>query len=317
MLNLVKNEWMKIMSKKGTYVLIAMMFVLLLAITGISRYVSTLDFGMDETPTTWQQNEQEKIESFRLQIAEHTDDAEWKAYLEDELLMSEYRLQHDLPAYESNSFQSNVMTQMRVVSSIVLLLIVIVASGIVASEFSDGTIKMLMTRPMSRSKILTSKLITIITFGMFLFAIGIALSFVLSFLFFPSGEGQELRVAAGEVVKVSLLGKSLQLVLYSLGSIIITTLFAFMISTVFRSNSLAIGLALFINFTGSIVVVLLQRFEIAKYIVFTHMDLTMYLNHQPVIDGITLPFSIAVLAVYSLIFVGLSYWVFTKRDIAT
>ena len=54
----------------------------------------------------------------------------------------------------------------------VLLLTVIVAAGIVASEFSQGTIKMLLTRPVKRWKILLSKFLTVNLFGMFLMVIG-------------------------------------------------------------------------------------------------------------------------------------------------
>ena len=51
--------------------------------------------------------------------------------------------------------------------------------------------------------------------------------------------------------------------------------FAFMLGTVFRSSSLAIGVSIFLMFVGVQLVFLLQRFEIVKYYLFTHTDLTI------------------------------------------
>ncbi|UZN01022.1 ABC transporter permease [Lysinibacillus sp. MHQ-1] len=51
--------------------------------------------------------------------------------------------------------------------TLVTLFTVITAASIVSSEFSTGTIKMLLTRPMSRAKVLTSKLLTTFLFGLF------------------------------------------------------------------------------------------------------------------------------------------------------
>ena len=41
------------------------------------------------------------------------------------------------------------------IMSLVILLMIIASAGIVASEFSQGTIKMLLSRPVKRWKILT------------------------------------------------------------------------------------------------------------------------------------------------------------------
>ena len=78
------------------------------------------------------------------------------------------------------------------VGGTVLLLTVIVAAGIVASEFSQGTIKMLLTRPVKRWKILLSKFLTVNVFGMFLMVIGYAVYVLLALLLFKSGAGESI-----------------------------------------------------------------------------------------------------------------------------
>lgn len=60
--------------------------------------------------------------------------------------------------------------------SIVSLMTIIIAAGIVANEFRWGTIKLLLIRPISRSKILLSKYIAVLLFALIslLFVFGFA-----------------------------------------------------------------------------------------------------------------------------------------------
>ncbi|MFS0689500.1 ABC transporter permease [Sporosarcina sp. 179-K 8C2 HS] len=190
----------------------------------------------------------------------------------------------------------------------VLLLTVIVAAGIVASEFSQGTIKMLLTRPVKRWKILLSKFLTVNLFGMFLMLIGYVVYILLALLLFKSGAGEGMS-------SWSVWSKSLYMLLLSFGSVFVTATFAFTIGSVFRSSSLAIGLSLFIYFTGSTISALLSQYEIAKYLLFTHMDLTQFETGMMLIPDLTMPFSFAVLAVYIVAFLGISFTTFVKRDV--
>ena len=187
----------------------------------------------------------------------------------------------------------------------VLLLTVIVAAGIVASEFSQGTIKMLLTRPVKRWKILLSKFLTVNLFGIILMLIGYVVYILLAMLLFESGAD----------LNWSVWSHSLYMLLLSFGNVFVTATFAFTIGSVFRSSSLAIGLSLFIYFTGSTISALLSRYEVAKYLLFTHMDLTQFETGLMLVEDLTMPFSLAVLAVYIAIFLIISYTTFVKRDV--
>lgn len=59
-----------------------------------------------------------------------------------------------------------------------------------------------------------------------------------------------------------------------------------------------------------------ERFEWAQYLIFTHMDLRGYLLSDTGPGGATIGFSIAVLAVYYIIIMAISWIVFRKRDVA-
>jgi len=93
--------------------------------------------------------------------------------------------------------------------------------------------------------------------------------------------------------------------------------FAFMISTVFRSSALAIGLAIFLMMAGNQIIFAFAEYPWAKYILFANTDLQQYANGNVLIEGMTLGFSISVLIGYYAIFIGLSWLIFIKRDVAS
>ncbi|WP_159882827.1 ABC transporter permease [Paenibacillus puerhi] len=188
---------------------------------------------------------------------------------------------------------------------------VIIAGDIVASEFSWGTIKLLLIRPASRSKVLASKLIAALLFMICLLAIHFIFSYFTGLILF--GAGAPL-IPGGEsfagIVRVYLLDTV---------SIVMTVLLAFMISAAFRSSSLAIGLSIFLLLTKDGVVMVLARlkYEWVKYFVFANTDLTPYLTGgKPPIEGMTLGFSVTVLVAYAVLFYVVSWLLFTKRDVA-
>ncbi|WP_249661959.1 ABC transporter permease, partial [Lysinibacillus fusiformis] len=71
--------------------------------------------------------------------------------------------------------------------TLVTLFTVITAASIVSSEFSTGTIKMLLTRPMSRAKVFTSKLLSTFLFGLFLYAVNVVVSALVGVRLFGMG----------------------------------------------------------------------------------------------------------------------------------
>lgn len=287
-----------------------LLVVLVAGMLGLTKWVASSEGTED-----WRSAVQEELAGVQELAQDPTLTAGEKEQLMGEEKVLEYRLAHDIAPIDSNSREGIIMDSAGI-GSIAVLFTVIVAAGIVASEFSQGTIKMLLSRPVKRWKVLTSKYVAVVAFGILLMFIGFAISIIGAYILFPSGGGQELVWNGQEVVTASIWGKGLYLLLLSFANVFIIATFSFMIGSVFRSSSLAIGLSLFIYFMGSTVVVLLSKYEFVKYIVFTHMDLTMYETGYQIVEGITLPFSLAVLAVYLVLFLVISYSTFTRRDVA-
>ncbi len=59
------------------------------------------------------------------------------------------------------------------------------------------------------------------------------------------------------------------------------------------------------------------KYNWAKYILFANTDLSQYTGERkPIIEGMTLGFSVTMLIIYYIVFIGLAWTLFRKRDVA-
>ncbi|WP_123041936.1 ABC transporter permease [Cohnella candidum] len=208
-------------------------------------------------------------------------------------------------------------TASQILFPLITIFTAVKASESVAGEFTWGTIKLLLIRPWSRSSILLSKYISTILFALFFTIIGFVVSLLASMaLFGYSNSATDLSQTMNSPWTYMLEFYGLQFV-----SLIVIVTFGFMMSSAFRSSGLAIGLSIFLLLSGNLLAALFALADKAwvKYVMFLHLDLTSYLNGGtgPIPNQeTTLGFSIAVLAVYVIIFNIVSWSVFVKRDVA-
>lgn len=191
------------------------------------------------------------------------------------------------------------------------IFVVVIASDSVAGEFSWGTIKLLLIRPWSRSQILLSKYLSVFLFGLFSTLILVLSSYVASGILF----GFTLTGESMMGIEMDAMSYVLLYVLCEFIELVIIVSIAFMLSAVFRSNGLAIGVPLFILFTSGLFRALFnpERYEWARYVLFTHLDL----NPQMIAAAdSTLGFSLMILGAYYAIFMATTWIVFIKRDVA-
>ncbi|MHC0038094.1 ABC transporter permease [Pseudoneobacillus sp. C159] len=310
---LIQNENMKIYRRVGTWVMVGL---LLLAI--IATAILNVTFG-SETKSDWKT----EVAANSKQLEQNIENPPHfnKTLIEmqkQQLAINEYRLEHDIAPIESRTLWGFTLESAGIII-LITLFTVIVAAGSVAAEFSWGTIKLLMIRPASRARILLSKYISTILFALLLLAILLVTSMISGgFAYgFDQLDISHLAYKDGKVVEVSIFMHILSV--YGLNSIqlIMMVTFAFMVSSVFRSSSLAIGLAIFLMFMGSQVTFLIaQKFDWAKYILFANTDLTQYIDGVPMVEGMTMTFSIIMLIIYFIGFNLISWVTFHKRDIA-
>lgn len=201
---------------------------------------------------------------------------------------------------------------------LVTIFSVIIAAGSVADEFASGTIKLLLIRPWSRSKILLSKYIANLMFGILLAIVLFVFTILVNLLLFGY-ENVPASEAFGTMYSGTALSYDLQYYGLNIVKLIMTMTLAFMISTIFRSSALAIGISIFLivivnSFTP--LLALLDK-KWVDYVLFIHLDLTQYLDGTPLRSGMGYGFSLLVLAVYYIIFIALTWYIFNRRDVAS
>ncbi|MCL6573062.1 MAG: ABC transporter permease [Bacillus sp. (in: Bacteria)] len=309
MVNLLKNEWMKIFRRPGTYVMIAILIGITLMVGIFSKYQES-DVAVDKN---WEQTLQQENKALNDQMKQT------KMDFKKEITINNYRIEHNIPPREKYHVWSFVKDASQLII-LAGLFTIIVSAGIVASEFNWGTIKLLLIRPINRSKILASKYLTVLLYALLMLAILFVFSTLLGAILFgmPDQAVPYLNYSNGQVTEQNIVVHLM--INYGLSSIdtIMLATMAFMISSVFRNSSLAIGLSIFLLFTGAQFTLLLaMKFSWAKYLLFANTDLSQYFEGIPMLDGMTLSFSIIMLLVYFFIFQFLAFFVFNKRDIAS
>ncbi|WP_462412336.1 ABC transporter permease [Neobacillus sp. Marseille-QA0830] len=315
MVNLLKNEWMKIFRRPGTYVMIALLIVITCVIALFFK--SQEDTNNGAVDANWEQTLKEENSALDRQMNQSQSKLE-RDYFKKQIAINHYRIEHHIPPREKYNVWSFVKDASELIT-LAGLFTIIVAASIVASEFNWGTIKLLLIRPINRMKILLSKYLTVLLYALFMLGILFVFSSILGTVMFgvPNNPQPYLNYYNGQVTEQNIVVHLL--IYYGLNSISMVMLvtMAFMISSVFRNSSLAIGLSLFLLFTGEQVTTLLSfKFGWAKYILFANTDLMQYMEGTPLLEGMTMPFSILMLLIYFGLFLFVSFWVFKKRDVA-
>lgn len=317
MIKLIQNEWIKIMKRPGTIVMIALVILIVGATGAFMKY--NQDKYEKSADQNWKKSLQVETAGYKKELEENGDKKNpAKSYLERNIAINEYRMKHDISPHEKTSVWTFVDTSS---GSIILvgLFTIIVAANIVASEFNWGTIKLLLIRPFSRKKIILSKYITSILFGFVLLFTLFFVSILLGLALFGTGDGNTsyLAYVDGHVEEQSRLIYMAKMYLMSFIETFMLATMAFMISTVFRNNTFAIGLSILLLTIGSIITnIVASYFDWAKFILFANTDLMQYINGTPLVEGMTMTFSIIMLLVYFVIFLALALVVFSKRDVA-
>lgn len=316
MMSLVKNEWMKIFSKVSTYIFIAF---LLLAALG----AAVIDYKLspDETNKDWKQELNADIQEQEKALEAKEISEEEKAAIMEGITYNKQLLADNINP-DLNTNWTYMAEWTTLLTSFVTLFVVIVCSSLISSEFSDGTIKQLLIRPYKRWKILLSKYITSLLFAALLLASLLIFSYLIGIIFFGNGSYSDkiMDPAAFEFSPVVVGEYLVDMIVYWIPGFLVITTIAFMLSTLFKNQALAVGISIFILFASSTLNMVIQSFigkyEWLKFVLFPHLDLRGYISGTiDMFDGATLGFSMGVLGIYYLIFLALTFFFFQKKDI--
>jgi ABC-2 type transport system permease protein len=314
-ISLIRNENMKIYRRPRTWVMFIILISALILATVLMKYFGGSDSAGQ---TDWRQQVQQSIQYTKQDLAEFSKDAP-ASYIklqEERIMELEYALANNINPYEQTLWST--MDELAMVIGLVTVLTIVVAADMIAAEFSWGTIKLLLIRPATRTKILVNKYIATLLFSLVLLIV----MFIASFILGAVTEGLtgisqvDLYVKDGAVHERAMVVKVLQTYGFQIVSLIMYVTLSFMISSAFRSSTMAIAFSLGLMLIGNTIVGLLSGYSWIKYVLFANIDLSQYFIGTPLRPDMTLGFSLMILAAYFIVFHLISWLLFIKRDVA-
>lgn len=325
MINLVHNEMLKIVRRKKL-IYVGFIIAVLVSLFTYAQY-KEIERRIERVGSIdWRTTLQQQIIDTQNRITSSGISDEWKSQLQLRIKQQQYYLDHDINPMEPGA---PTFTRTFVENSITLflpLMVMVIAADLVSSERSAGTVKLLLTRPVKRWKILISKYFALIlSVSVIIFLFGI-LSYLISGLVFGyngwsapimigfTSEAGELNTSAAQMIpQWEYLLMEFSLVWFV--SIIVGTI-TFMLSVLIRSTPVGMGVMLAALISGAILSSMVSSWESAKYLFMINLDLTAYLaGKAPPIEGMTLGFSMLVLLVWGIAGLMVSFFVFIRQDV--
>lgn len=208
-----------------------------------------------------------------------------------------------------------------------VIMVIIMGGGIVATEFSKGTIRLLLIRPVSRWKILLSKLLAILIVGFSIVILGIAILYISTgaVFGFETYKTPLLQTINGSIVHVQYIKLLMPKIFISSSSLVFIASLAFTISTLAKNTALAVGISMVLYLgiapTTDLLVSMNQTWIVNTFLPYINAS---YFRLIPMtekvlseLSGIQMQYTrgaIEILIV-SLILLIVAFVTFTKKDI--
>lgn len=322
---LVQNETLKMLKKKRFLVVILIMAVLIPIFTYAQMKVAESarkQFGT----TDWHVTTQTHITDATNRLSSNRVPEEWKRYLRVEIKKLQYALDKNIDPQSPNAVTFTRDFVKNAIGLFLPLMVAIIAADMVSGEHSTGTIKLLLTRPVRRWKILLSKLITLIFFISLIIMVTAMLAYLISGLVFGYG-GWNMPVLTGfqitgtelTTTNAHIIGQWLYIFMeLGLGwfSCVVVGCLSLMVSVLVRSTAAGMGIMLATIIAGTILANMVSSWESAKYLFMVNLDTVIFLNGTlPPVPGIDLTFSLVILTIWALASLVIAFRVFTTKDI--
>ena len=247
--------------------------------------------------------------------------SEINGYLENANLYK-YDLYNDTEyqntATANYTFQNSIDTYI----AIIVMVVVIVAGVSISEEFNKGTVKLLLVRPYSRTKILISKLIAVFITMLITTVAILLLQFIIGGIVYGFGTYMmnvvQFDFTNNSIVTLNIFAYLGLIFVCKLPIFILIGTLAFALSTLFLNSPLAVALPI-LGYMGSDVINMIAisyKWDWVKYFVTPNWDLSQYLfGGTPMFSGISIEFSITICAIYFVIMLVASIVSFKKRNI--
>ena len=319
---LVENEILKISRQRRFRVVV----LILIALIGLIVFAQARGRDRFLGGKDWRVRTQERMANIQNWLRDGRMPASSQRWARFELGRLKYHLERDI---DPEAISGPLFTRGFATASSYLLLpllAIVFASDIVSAEFQGGTIKILLTRPVGRVRVLASKLVALmlaITLTT-VFAALVAYAFG-GIAYGYAGWGAPILTGfriGGEAfdpagVRSIALWKDTVLVfglawfaMLCVGAIGLLT------SVLLRSTAAAMGSMLAALIAGTILPRLASQWEAQKFLFVTCLPLPDYYSGSPPpIPGLTIGLAAAVLAAWAVAALIAAFAVFARRDV--
>ncbi len=330
MMGLVENECLKILKRKRfRIILIVLAALLCLVVFAQNRQIQNQ--RKDHPERDWRAQVEKRAGDLERQMNQRRGvPQQWKRWMQYESARLRYHLSRNL---DPNVLTGPMFTRAFAgVGSVLLipLLIAVFGADLVSSEFAEGTITLLLTRPVARWKVLASKVAAMILFTTLTLVAAFFLAWGISgFAFGWAGWGAPILTGfrlggASLTAGLDLSGvRSVPLWLDTFAawglawfSALAVGSVTLLLSVVFRSAAAAMGTMMATLVGGTILSRVASDWDGAKWFFVTNLPLPDFYAGLPTpFEGMTLMFSTLVLGAWAFAALVAAFLLFTRRDV--
>ena len=192
----------------------------------------------------------------------------------------------------------------------------IVAAEIVSGEYAKGTFRMYLSRPVSRLKILFSKLVVVLLYTIIMMFFFVFYTLGISCIFLGIGDLAVFHKGLLFLSDGDILWRFFLAYLISCGVMLAISSLCFMISTFSRNSVTPIIITISAVFIGSAISFIpLEIFELVNPYLFTgYIDLFLAAFHDPVPWGL-IKNATFICGLWSSVFIMISFYNFSNKEI--
>jgi ABC-2 type transport system permease protein len=324
-LELVHNETLKLV-RRGRPQLVLTILALFLGITVWAQHRQLENARMEANGADWRVQVESRIESLERGAQQRRVFVAFTRWQRFEAARLRYHLERGI---DPNTITGPLFARgfaVAAASLLLPLLVTVLAADLVTGEVRAGTIKLLLTRPVARWRVLASKVVVAALFASLLVALAGLLAWLIGGVAFGwrgwgapvlTGFRTTLNGADTTGVRASPLWID-ALAAYGLawlGAMAVTVL-AITFSVLFRSSVGAMGTLMAILVAGTLLGQMASDWQPARWLFPTNLALTqLYSGSPPPVDGMTVGNAAAVLVGWSVAALAVAFAVFERRDV--
>jgi ABC-2 type transport system permease protein len=317
---LVENESLKLIRRRRLSIVLGIM-IAVIAVVAYGQYRQS----ERRADRDWRVTYQERVARYQNMLRRGQMNETWARSVRAEMDRIQYHLDHDTDPDRLSApmFARNFASAAGFL--LLPLLIAVLGSDIVSAESSEGTDRLLLTRPVRRWKILLAKILALMMFTTLTLALGGLFAWLISsipldprgwgapmfagFRFTPEGlEFDQIRTLPLWLDTIVAYG-------FEWFALLTVASISILLSVVFRSTAGSIGTMMAFLIAGTILTRLSPDWIAGKYLFVSALPLAAYYSGQaPPYEGMSLLFCVSLLAVWSAASLVIAFILYTRRD---